>query len=67
MIRASIILNGHTSLPVFGKGSMTGESCRDIFVHYVHIFSDSVDPDFILMAYNAHPVRTHLVDEEKVN
>lgn len=65
LVLKNILLDGRIriSVPVFRKSSITGVVCGMIsWVPYICFFRDAVGPDFILMDYNAHPDRPHLVE-----
>lgn len=58
MVRAGIMLDGHTLLPAFIKGCMSFvKNTDDISVHYVCLFRSPFRPDFILIDYSACPTR----------
>lgn len=64
MAWACMLLDGHTSLPVFGQVSLNGVRNKgDIMIHYVRHFRDSVGPDSILINCNASRDRAHIVNE----
>ncbi|GFU99117.1 HTH_Tnp_Tc3_2 domain-containing protein [Trichonephila clavipes] len=57
IVWAEIMLNERTHLHVFGRGSVTAVRLRDeVLEPYDELYTDVVDPVFILIADNARPI-----------
>ncbi|GFU95158.1 transposable element Tcb2 transposase [Trichonephila clavipes] len=64
MVMAGIMMNSHTDIHFFDKGSLTAQRYRDeVLEPYVHLFRGAVCSDIIFMDDNASCHRTMLIDE----
>ncbi|GFX21544.1 transposable element Tcb1 transposase [Trichonephila clavipes] len=64
LVWGGIMLNGRTELPIFDRGSVTGDRyCEEVLLPHVRLFRGAIGPDFIFMDDNARPHRTLAVEE----
>ena len=56
--------NGRTDLNIFDTGSVTGDRyCQEVIISHKGLFRGAIGADFLLMAVNARPHRTHAVQQ----
>lgn len=59
-----IMMNGRTELPIFDRGSVTGDLyCDEVILPHVRLFRGAIGSDFVFMDGNTRPHRTHAVEE----